>query len=159
MASQFLINLIIAFLWMFLYNDLTFPRFLAGYGLGLLFIAVLNRFLKKEFYLRKVLAVIRLLGIFIRELFSSSFKVLYQIVKPRLDMRPGIVAIDTELRSSWELTLLACLICLTPGTLTLDVSDDNRVLYIHAIDIGDAEQLKEQIRSTFEKAIMEVTRT
>ncbi|MGN7453712.1 Na+/H+ antiporter subunit E [Paenibacillus pasadenensis] len=158
MASQFLINLLIAFLWMFLYDDLSFTRFAAGFGLGLLFIGLLNRFLKRDFYLRKVKAVLVLLLIFIRELFLSSFTVIYQILKPKLTIRPGIVAMETRLKSDGELTLLACLICLTPGTLTLDVADDHRTLYIHAMDIGDAEQLRQQIRSTFERAIMEVTR-
>ncbi|OXM16111.1 Na+/H+ antiporter subunit E [Paenibacillus herberti] len=158
MASQFLINLLIAFLWMFLYDDPSFPRFIVGFLLGMVFIGLLNRFLKRDFYLRKVVAVLNLLGIFIRELFLSSFTVIFQILKPKLTIRPGIVALQTELKSDGELTLLSCLICLTPGTLTLDVSDDNRTLYIHAMDIGDAEQLKLQIRNSFEKAIMEVTR-
>ncbi|MCM3745890.1 Na+/H+ antiporter subunit E [Paenibacillus pasadenensis] len=158
MAAQFLINLLIAFLWMFLYDDMGFTRFIAGFMLGMVFIGLLNRFLKREFYLRKVVAVLHLLWIFLRELFLSSFTVIYQIMKPRLTIRPGIVALQTELKTNGEMTLLACLICLTPGTLTLDVSDDNRTLYIHAMDIGDAEQLKHQIRNSFEKAIMEVTR-
>ncbi|MNO01114.1 Na(+)/H(+) antiporter subunit E [compost metagenome] len=54
--------------------------------------------------------------------------------------------------------MLSCLICLTPGTLTLDVSGDGKTLYIHAIDIADAEALAAQIRGSFEQAIMEVTR-
>jgi multicomponent Na+:H+ antiporter subunit E len=50
------------------------------------------------------------------------------------------------------------LISLTPGTLTIDVSSDGSLLYIHAMDIEDADRLEEQIQNTFEKAILEVTR-
>ncbi|RIX47082.1 hypothetical protein D3P08_25820 [Paenibacillus nanensis] len=108
--------------------------------------------------LKRSWAVIKLFIIFNRELFLSSIAVLLHIVRPRLAIRPGIVEMKTELKSSFEITLLSCLICLTPGTLTLDVSNDGETLYIHAMDIKDAEELKEQIKSTFEKAIMEVTR-
>lgn len=106
----------------------------------------------------KVWAILKLLILFIKELFLSSYAVAVQILSPKLQIRPGIVAYQTELTSDFEITLLSCLICLTPGTLTLDVSKDGSTLYIHAMDIENSEKLTEQIRSTFEKAIMEVTR-
>ena len=54
--------------------------------------------------------------------------------------------------------MLSNLITLTPGTLVVDVSPDNKVLYIHAIDIEDAEETIDSIRNSFEKAILEVSR-
>lgn len=109
--------------------------------------------------LKRAWAVVKLFVLFNKELFVSSYAVLVQILKPKLSIRPGIFAMKTELKSNWEITLLSCLICLTPGTLTLDISGDGETLYIHAMDIEDAEQLSQQIKNTFEKAIMEVTRT
>ncbi|MNT79854.1 Na(+)/H(+) antiporter subunit E [compost metagenome] len=102
--------------------------------------------------------MLKLLLIFIRELVISNFVVIGYIIRPKLAIRPGIFAYETALTSAWEVTLLSCLICLTPGTLTLDVSGDGKTLYIHAIDIADAEALAAQIRGSFEQAIMEVTR-
>ena len=109
-------------------------------------------------YLKKIVPTIKLLLLFIKELIVSSAAVLIHIVRPKLAMRPGIFALHTELKSNAEVTLLSCLICLTPGTLTLDVDQDGSILYIHAMDIEDAELLSKQIKDTFEKAIMEVTR-
>ena len=40
----------------------------------------------------------------------------------------------------FEITLLANLITLTPGTLSVDVSDDRKTLFVHAIDCSDPEQ-------------------
>ncbi|REK72008.1 hypothetical protein DX130_20155 [Paenibacillus paeoniae] len=108
--------------------------------------------------LKRAWAVIKLFVLFVKELFLSSYVVLLQILKPKLSIRPGIFAMKTELKSDWEITLLSCLICLTPGTLTLDVSRDGETLYIHAMDMEDAEQLSHQIKNSFERAIMEVTR-
>lgn len=109
-------------------------------------------------YIRMVWASIKLLLLFLKELFLSSFDVMLKIVRPKLNIRPGIFAMETELRSNWEITLLSCLICLTPGTLTLDVSREGNTLYIHAIDIDDVDALTAQIKGSFERAIMEVTR-
>ncbi|SMF82957.1 multisubunit sodium/proton antiporter, MrpE subunit (TC 2.A.63.1) [Paenibacillus uliginis N3/975] len=158
MGLQIVLNLIIAFVWMFLYSDWSPQRFILGYLIGAILIGLLNRFWPHDFYLRKLWAVIALLFLFLKELFKSSITVLGQVIRPRLNIRPGIFAYETELKSDWEITVLSCLICLTPGTLTLEVSHDKRTLYIHAMDIEDKGEVVRQIKDTFEKAILEVTR-
>lgn len=158
MAFQIILNLIIAFVWMFLNNEWDFSSFLTGYLLGLAFVFALRRFFRQAFYLRRLWAIWKLLLLFMKELVLSNVTVIRQVIRPKLNIRPGIFAFTTELDSDWEVTLLACLITLTPGTLTLEVSPDQRTLYIHAMDIHDAELLAEQIKDTFEKAIMEVMR-
>ncbi|MGM1021361.1 MAG: Na+/H+ antiporter subunit E [Bacillota bacterium] len=158
MSFQIILNLLIAVLWMFLHDDWSGSRFIIGFMLGMLILFLLGRFWFGTFYLKRVWAILKLLVLFMRELVVSSFTVIREILRPKLTIRPGIFAYTTELRSDWEVTLLSCLICLTPGTLTLEVSGDGQTLYIHAMDIEDASLLSEQIRETFEKAILEVTR-
>lgn len=159
MPFQILLNLMIAFVWMMLNGNWTLSGFIVGYVLGILILLVVRKFRPEPFYLTKLWAVLKLLIIFIRELLISSFDVMGQILRPKLNMQPGIFEYQTELDSDWEVTILSCLICLTPGTLTLEVSGDKSKLYIHAFDITDANQMAANIRSTFEKAIMEVTRS
>ncbi|WP_310832705.1 Na+/H+ antiporter subunit E [Paenibacillus pedocola] len=158
MAIQILFNLLIALLWMLLNTNSSGSSFIVGYVLGIAILLILRKSWTRPFYLRRLWAMLKLLLIFIRELAISNFVVLGHILRPKLAIRPGIFAYETALTSAWEVTLLSCLICLTPGTLTLDVSGDGKTLYIHAIDIADAEELAAQIRGTFEQAIMEVTR-
>lgn len=158
MPFQILLNIGIAFVWMFLHNSWDVVTFVIGYLLGLGLIFVLRRFLPYEFYMRKVVAMVKLLLIFLKELVLSSVSVLKLILRPKLDIRPGIFAFPTHLKGDWEISTLALLITLTPGTLTLEVSPKGDILYIHAIDIHDAEEAIAQITNTFEKAIMEVTR-
>jgi multicomponent Na+:H+ antiporter subunit E len=158
MSFQIILNLIVAFNWMLLNDEWNLANFIIGYLLGLAFIIALRRFLPQEFYLQQVWQILKLLNLFGKELILSSITMIGYILRPRMNFRPGIVAFQTELNSDWEITILACLITLTPGTLTLEISPDQRTLYIHAIDIHDAELLAQQIKGTFEKAIMEVTR-
>lgn len=160
MALQFLFNILIAFLWMAINNSSSVATFLIGFllGIGMLLLFRRSRPQAKPFYLRRLWSILKLLLIFVRELTISNFVVIYHILRPKLAIRPGIFAYETALTSAWEVTLLSCLICLTPGTLTLDVSADGKTLYIHAIDIKDAEEMVKQIRGNFEQVIMEVTR-
>lgn len=158
MAFQILLNVFLAFLWMFLQVSFSARTFIIGYLLGLIVMLGMRRFFKSRFYLHRVWAVVYLFLLFLKELVKANIDVLKLLLRPQLDMRPGIFALETELESDWEITLLANLITLTPGTLVVDVSDDQKVLYIHAIDIGDVSEAVEGIKESFEKAIMEVSR-
>lgn len=158
MAFQLLINLTIGLIWMFLSESYTFISFLTGFIVGIFLLFLLNRFIPDTFYFHYVLAIWRLILLFIKELIIANIDVLKMVYKPKLDMQPGIIALPTDLRTNWEITLLANLITLTPGTLSVDVSSDNRFIYIHAMDLPDVDETIEQIKGTFEKAIKDVTR-
>ncbi|MRX54762.1 cation:proton antiporter [Bacillus sp. HMSC76G11] len=158
MAFQILLNFSIAFTWMFLKGEYSVQDFFNGYFFGLLMIFVLRRFFNHRFYLWNVFAVLKLFYIFNRELIMSNLAVLKVVLAPKITTRPGIFKLETELKKDWEITILANLITLTPGTLVVEISDDNRYLYIHAMDLADAEEARKDIKNTFEKAIQEVSR-
>ncbi|KIL42601.1 Na+/H+ antiporter subunit E [Jeotgalibacillus soli] len=156
MAFQLLLNFFLAFLWMFLQDSLTLPSFVIGFFIGLILIMVMMRFFATRFYLWRVVAVVKLTIIFLWELVKANIQVIGIVLKPKLDMKPGIFRYDTELTHDWDIALLSMMITLTPGTVIIDVSDDNRTLYVHTIHVPDAKAAVDSIRNTFEKAIMEV---
>ena len=158
MPFQILVNLIIALTWMYLNAEWTPISFCIGYVIGLVLLFLLRRFLTDKFYAFRLWALLKLLLIFLKELVISSVSVAKLVLKPNLDMKPGIFALKTELKTDWEITTLACLITLTPGTLTLDISPKGDILYIHALDVPDVEEAIQGIKNSFEKAIMEVSR-
>lgn len=158
MAFQILLNLIIALIWMFLSTEWTVLQFLIGYLLGLILIAALRRFFPQRLYLMRIWAILKLLRVLLVQLVQASYTVIRQVVKPQLDIRPGVFIYKSQLTSDWELSLLYLMISLTPGSLLLEVSHNNRTLYIHAMNITDEHSMAEEIRNTFEKSIMEVTR-
>ncbi|KON86504.1 monovalent cation/H+ antiporter subunit E [Sporosarcina globispora] len=158
MAFQILLNMSLGFMWMFLTTTYDGVAFLKGYLFGLLIIFVFRRFFTSRFYLLRVIAVLNLMLIFIKELILANIAVLKVVLKPKLDMKPGIFAFPTELEKDWQITILANLITLTPGTLTISVSEDNKILYVHAMDMGEVQDEIDSIKNSFEKAIMEVSR-
>ncbi|QDP40682.1 Na+/H+ antiporter subunit E [Radiobacillus deserti] len=145
-------------MWMFLQESYTFPTFLFGYFIGILLLLVLQRFIPDAFYLRRAINILKLVKLFIKELLLSNIEIVKLVYKPKLNVEPGIFTLPTVLKSDWEITLLANLITLTPGTLSVAVSDDNSEIFIHAMELDDIEESIKSIKETFEKAIMEVTR-
>ncbi|KQT45288.1 hypothetical protein ASG43_13090 [Aureimonas sp. Leaf454] len=99
------------------------------------------------------LALAALLFLFLKELALSAATVVRAVVKPRLDVKPGLVEVPVTLRRDGEISLLACLITLTPGTLSVDLSEDRRSLLVHALDASDPAGLRRGIAEGFEPAI------
>ena len=94
-----------------------------------------------------------LLLFFLWELVLSSIRVAWDVLSPNPRFRPGIVGVPLDLESDAGIALLACLITLTPGTLSLDVSEDRRTLYVHAMRIDDAEAFRREIKDGFERRV------
>ncbi|WP_068674399.1 Na+/H+ antiporter subunit E [Oceanobacillus sp. Castelsardo] len=158
MAFQIFINIIIAIMWMFLSESYTAPSFIAGYFFGILFIFLLRRFIPGEFYFKRVFKILKLTIIFIKELILSNIDMLKYVYSPKQIAEPGIFELPLDVKTNWEITLLTSLISLTPGTLSVALSDDNEKLFVHAMDIDDVHESIESIKGTFEKLILEVTR-
>ncbi|MBO1003445.1 Na+/H+ antiporter subunit E [Pseudogracilibacillus auburnensis] len=158
MTFQIVVNLIISFMWMFLSESYTFITFIFGYILGALLLLLLNRFFPSRYYLAPIYRFFVLFLIFVRELILSNIDIVKLVYKRKPDFEPGIFALPVEVKKNWEITLLANLITLTPGTLSVAISDDQSQIFIHAMDIDDIEESIDDIKNTFEKAIMEVTK-
>jgi multicomponent Na+:H+ antiporter subunit E len=99
-----------------------------------------------------------LILLFIKELILSALRVAWLAVQPRIAIRPAIVAYPLTVTTDAQITLLANMITLTPGTLSVDVSDDRKWLYVHAIDTESKEALIGSIAAGFETTILQVTR-
>lgn len=110
-------------------------------------------------YAVKVAHILRLLLFFVWELLLANLRVAYDVITPSHNAKPGVIAVPLDAQTDLEITLLANLITLTPGTLSLDVSADRRVLYIHAMFVGgDVEQFRRKIKDGFERRVLEVLR-
>lgn len=160
MAMQFILNLFIATLWLLLQDEVTpqFSTFLMGFVVGMGILYAMHRFYGTQFYMRRVFSIIKLLWLFNWELFLSSYSVLRQITTPKLNITPGIFTYKTVLEGDWEITVLALLLTLTPGSVVMEVSEEGDVFYIHAMDIEQSKDAVIRSIGKFEQAIMEVTR-
>lgn len=90
-------------------------------------------------------------GVFLWELIKANLNVMRLVFSPRIDIEPGIVRIETGLKTPMGRLALANSITLTPGTLVIDI--ENESLYIHWINVGstDPTEAARAISARFEK--------
>ncbi|CAM4289496.1 Na+/H+ antiporter subunit E [Gillisia hiemivivida] len=119
----------------------------------------LSYFFSKD-YFRKLPGLMGLIVFFTKELIVANFRVAYDVVTPITYMRPCIVALPLDAKTDFEITVLACMISLTPGTLSLNLSDDKSLLFVHAITFKkmDPEAIKRDLKEGFEKKLLKITR-
>ena len=89
--------------------------------------------------------------VFFYYVIRANLDVVYRALHPKMPIKPGIVKIKTILKTESGITALANSITLTPGTLTVDLTDDG-FLYIHWINVksDDIEQASKLIAQRFE---------
>ena len=98
-------------------------------------------------------------GYLLRQIILGALQVAWLALQPKIRIRPGFVAYPLTVTTDAQIALLANLITLTPGTLSVDVSADRRVLLIHALDVASREQLIGEIAAGFEARVLGVLRT
>jgi multicomponent Na+:H+ antiporter subunit E len=153
-----LLNIVLALAWVALTGRYTAANFGVGFFLALIVIWLSHRTRTTAVYVGKIRNILSFLLFFLKELTLSNLRVAYEVLTPRHHMRPGIIAIPLDLKTDLEITVLTSLITLTPGTLSLDVSEDRKTLYIHAMFIENREQMRRLIKDGFERRVMEVFR-
>lgn len=87
------------------------------------------------------------------ELVMSSLRVAYDVITPAANRAPAIVCVPLDVESDAEITLLANLITLTPGTIALGLSDDRRHLLVHSMFAESDEQLRHEIKQGYERRV------
>lgn len=107
--------------------------------------------------IRRIIAALDLLLFFVRELTAASLRVAWDVVTPRARRSPGIISVPVDLETDRQITLLALLVTLTPGTLSLDVSTDRRSLYVHSMFTADPESVRATVKDGFERRIRRIT--
>ncbi len=145
--SFFALNLLLALVWMFLYGDFSIESFLVGMVIGYLALLFSRPFVGSEQYVRSVQGIIRLLAVFLYELVAANLQLARDILRPVPPFKPGFISFDVRDLPPTETVLLANMISLTPGTLTVDSDDEGFTLYVHSLYAQDPEKVRRGFRT------------
>lgn len=154
-------NIGLAFVWATLNASFTLLSIGTGFLLGFVVLSTLSggRTLSRDGYAWRTWKLLAFCGYFLKELILANLRVAYDVITPAHLMRPAVVAIPLDARTDIEITVLATLITLTPGTLSLDVSPDRKNLFIHAMYVdSDLDNVRRQIKDGMERRLLEVMR-
>ncbi|MBS3941614.1 MAG: Na+/H+ antiporter subunit E [Actinobacteria bacterium] len=106
---------------------------------------------------RRLPHIVWALLVFLWALAMSNVRVAWEILTPGFSMTPAIIRVPTATRGGWETTLLANMITMTPGTLSLEVDEDTHDLYVHTLYYTSREAFLADI-ARLERTLLKATR-
>jgi multicomponent Na+:H+ antiporter subunit E len=147
-------SILLAFAWAALQGEVTLTTLLVGYLLGYVILALLARggVLPSTLASRTKYAV-QLAAFFIRELLVANVRVAIDVLRPQTIIRPAVIGVPLDVTSDAEILLLSMLINITPGSVTIDLSDDRRTLYVHVMHMSSADESRREIKDGFERRV------
>lgn len=152
----FLINIFMAILWMFLWGAFDIYTLLTGMVIGYFLLGPLSSIVQHETYDGKLWRLLRFFVYFIRILVKANWDVAKVVIKPGFKEECRIIRYSVKSLNDLQITTLAHAITLTPGTLSLDISNDNQWLYVHCMlgqdrqaVTNDIDELRERILKDF----------
>lgn len=153
--NVFGINCLFAVVWAALMGEITLFNVASGFALGFAALWLVQPLTGASRYFFRVWAWAKLVVMFHYELIVSSFQVAWDVVTPRHRARPAIIDVPLDVKSDAGILLVTNLISLTPGTLSLDVSDDRTTLKVHAMFADDPEGLVRSLKDGMERWVID----
>lgn len=150
-----LMTVLLALGWAAATGGFTLPNLLFGGAIGALGLYLIRDRVEAPRLSRRLRRILSLALLFSYELVMSAAKVALLVVRPDMHrtLTPGVIAFPLTVESDAEITILANLVTLTPGTLSVDVSEDRQHLYIHVLDMKDRDEVIRGIAQGFEQKV------
>ncbi|MEX0731598.1 MAG: Na+/H+ antiporter subunit E [Aquisalimonadaceae bacterium] len=154
--TLFVWNILLALAWLMLTGNFSGSSMITGFVFGYFVLLIITRGTGPQLtYVDKLPQIIGFTLFYIGELIKSNIRVAYEVLTPTHSMKPGVIGLELDAKSDAAITILANLITMTPGTLSLDVSNDRRMLFIHAMYIDDEAQLRRDLKD-LERRVLEL---
>ncbi len=152
-------HVLCALVWFFLSPEPSLASFALGALLGFLLLLLFRDLFGARRYLRRWRGFFRFLGAFALAFARANLAIARAVLtRPRDSIHPSLVEYDVSHLGPWELFLLAQAISLTPGSTSVSVSDDHRILTVHAFEGRDPEEVRRSIREELEAPLLGFTR-
>lgn len=162
---KYTIYLLLGLVWVLLSGSFSIGNYLLGVFFSMLILYPFRDLFtftdSTSDVIRKIPKKIKYIYVLFREIVKANFYMMYKILQPKLDIRPGIIAYPFTTTRSISTTMLANTVSLTPGTLIMDVHVKNKTLkgpgifYVHSIYIESPKQVRDSIREDLEEVVLE----
>lgn len=152
------LSIVLALLWLLLVNAISFGQVLLGIALGLVIGLAANATLPAIPPVRSPLKAARYLMLVLRDIVVANLEVAQLVVGPLERLRPRVVAVPLDIDDPVVAAVLAATVTLTPGTVSVDLDVEARVLVVHVLNAADDRSVIDGIKSRYEVRLKEIFR-
>ncbi len=160
MLKYFLLNILLTFVWVALTGQLNYVNFFFGGILGFFILWLLARNSPKseKEYFYRVPKILSFIIYFFVDMLQANWEVAKDVITPNYHTTPGIIKYQIDAKTDFEITMLANIIALTPGTMVIDIADDKSYIYIHTMYLKDKDKFIKRLKERTEKKLLAILR-
>jgi len=93
---------------------------------------------------------------YLSKLVQANFYMAFIILSPKMKTQPGFIEFPLKIKSSAGLLLFSNLMSMTPGSLSVDISNDRKILLLHVLMKNDEQIILKDIEN-IQKRILRLT--
>lgn len=160
MLDYFIVFMISFIVYVIFVGSLSLYNIVTGVIVSTFVSVISTKYLVKKSYklsqLRRLVYLLKYIIVFIRLEIISHLNIIKTIITGKIN--PGIIEIPFELNSDYAVTLTACSITNTPGTLVVDLDPKEKKYYVHWINMKTTNiiEAKKHVSESFEALSKEI---
>jgi multicomponent K+:H+ antiporter subunit E len=104
----------------------------------------------------KLIYSIAFVFLYLWEVILSTVNLVTLVIRPQLRLQPCFVDVPLDLQGQFSRFLFACLVSMTPGTLSVSLDDQRGILLVHLLDSGDPEASIRELKSRIEMPLLRI---
>ncbi|MEX0958719.1 MAG: Na+/H+ antiporter subunit E [Burkholderiales bacterium] len=151
-----LLSLFLLAVWLLLNTTLAVAHILLGLLLAAWLPHVLRQFLPRLLSIRRPLYAVRFGLLVLWDIVVANVRVAILVLGPKSRLRPGWVTVPLELGDAGIASILAGIVTLTPGTVSVELDEQATALRVHVLDLADEQQQIAQIKNRYERGLKEI---
>lgn len=153
-----LMTIALIIVWLLLNNSLSFGHILLGALLGIMIPWFTNRFWPERPRICKRRLFIKFfLGTFLYDVIVANINVVRLILQPDISkLQPKFIEVPLDTDDPMVISILANVISMTPGTVSTEISADNKTLIVHGLNVPDEQATVAEIKSRYEATLKEI---
>lgn len=149
-------SLILFIVWLLLNNTVAPGHLVLGAFLALVIPLLTSGMQDPQPGFRKPLTTIRYVLMVIGDIIVANFEVALLVMGSSKKLKPAFVAVPLNIKHEFPITILASTVSLTPGTVSAEISEDKKWLYVHVLNLTDKDALIAEIKHRYERPLMEI---
>jgi len=142
--------------WLLVVNEINAGQVVLGLLLAMGVLWLCSLFMASALPIRRPGVALQLAGLFLYDIVVANLAVARAVLSPSLPIRPRFLHVPLDVREPKAAALLAGMVTLTPGTVSVDLALDVRVLTVHALLVDDENATVAEIKSRYEARIREI---
>jgi multicomponent K+:H+ antiporter subunit E len=150
------LTLLLTAVWLLMANQVSLGQLLFGLFLGWAIPLVLRRYLLFVPRVRQPVRLCLFVLMVFWDIVVANLHVARLVLGPQRRLNPAFIEMPMALEDEFLLAALACIISLTPGTVSAGLSPDRKTLLLHALDAPDMDAVVAEIKQRYEAPLLEM---